>query len=101
MRADADLLSIRETAETGARPTRLPILKPTPAIENFRTAGQASGGSADAIGYAKFYSRSRNAVICVYDEAGNQHISHICGNWKYKPKPQRSHKSVRREKACI
>jgi hypothetical protein len=33
----------------------LPILKPTPAIENFRTAGQASGGSADAIGYAKFY----------------------------------------------
>jgi hypothetical protein len=25
----------------------------------------------DAITYAKFYSRSHDAVICVYDEAGN------------------------------
>jgi hypothetical protein len=25
----------------------------------------------NAIGYAKFYSRSHDAVICVYDEAGN------------------------------
>ena len=25
----------------------------------------------DAIGYAKFYSRSRHAVIRVYDDAGN------------------------------
>ena len=24
-----------------------------------------------AIGYAKFYRRSRDAVLCVYDEAGN------------------------------
>jgi hypothetical protein len=27
--------------------------------------------SGNAIDYAKFYSRSRNAVIRVYDEAGN------------------------------
>jgi len=26
---------------------------------------------SNAIGYAKFYSRSHDAVICVYDEAGN------------------------------
>jgi len=26
---------------------------------------------SNAIGYAKFYSRSRDAVIRVYDEAGN------------------------------
>jgi hypothetical protein len=26
---------------------------------------------SSAIGYAKFYSRSHNAVIRVYDEAGN------------------------------
>jgi hypothetical protein len=26
---------------------------------------------SDAIGYAKFYSRSHDAVIRVYDEAGN------------------------------
>jgi len=25
----------------------------------------------NAIGYAKFFSRSRDAVICVYDKAGN------------------------------
>jgi hypothetical protein len=31
----------------------------------------------------------------------NQHISHICGNWKHKPKPHRRRKLVRREKACI
>jgi hypothetical protein len=27
--------------------------------------------AANAIGYAKFYSRSHDAVIRVYDEAGN------------------------------
>ncbi len=27
--------------------------------------------AANAIGYAQFYSRSQNAVIRVYDEAGN------------------------------
>jgi hypothetical protein len=26
---------------------------------------------SNAIGYAKFFSRSHHAVICVYDEAGN------------------------------
>ena len=26
---------------------------------------------SNAIGYAKHYSRSHNALICVYDEAGN------------------------------
>jgi hypothetical protein len=26
---------------------------------------------SNAIGYAKFYSRSHDAVICAYDEAGN------------------------------
>jgi hypothetical protein len=29
------------------------------------------GEPDDAIGYAKFFSRSHNAVIRVYDEAGN------------------------------
>jgi len=28
-------------------------------------------GVADAIGYARFFSRSHNAVICLYDDAGN------------------------------
>jgi hypothetical protein len=28
-------------------------------------------GISNTIGYAKFYSRSRDAVIRVYDEAGN------------------------------
>ncbi len=28
-------------------------------------------GEPDAIGYARFYSRSYRAVICVYDDAGN------------------------------
>ena len=28
-------------------------------------------GDPDAIGYAKFYSRSHDALIRVYDEAGN------------------------------
>ena len=28
-------------------------------------------GEPNAIGYAKFYGRSRDAVIRVYDEAGN------------------------------
>jgi len=27
--------------------------------------------ASDAVDYAKFYSRSHDAVICVYDEAGN------------------------------
>ena len=27
--------------------------------------------ASNAIGYAKFYSRSHDAVICVYDAAGN------------------------------
>jgi len=26
---------------------------------------------SNAVGYAKFFSRSHDAVICVYDEAGN------------------------------
>ena len=26
---------------------------------------------ANAVGYAEHYSRSRDAVICVYDDAGN------------------------------
>jgi hypothetical protein len=30
-----------------------------------------SNASANAIGYAKFYSRSHRAVIRVYDQAGN------------------------------
>jgi hypothetical protein len=33
--------------------------------------GQLWHGELNAIGYAKFYSRSHNAVIRVYDEAGN------------------------------
>jgi hypothetical protein len=37
---------------------------------------------ASAIGYAKFFSRSRNAAIRVYDEAGNvidthEHAGHF------------------------
>jgi hypothetical protein len=28
-------------------------------------------GESDAISHAKFYSRSHDAVICVYDAAGN------------------------------
>jgi len=32
---------------------------------------RAKTQSANAIGYAKFFSRSHNAVIRVYDEAGN------------------------------
>jgi hypothetical protein len=31
---------------------------------------------ANAIGYAKFYSRSHDAVICVYDAAGNMIETH-------------------------
>jgi hypothetical protein len=31
----------------------------------------ASNTISNAIGYAKFYSRSHNAVIRVYDDAGN------------------------------
>jgi tryptophan synthase beta subunit len=27
--------------------------------------------ASNAIGYAKFFSRSHDAVICVFDEAGN------------------------------
>jgi hypothetical protein len=30
----------------------------------------------DAIGYAKFYSRSLDTVICVYDEVGNAVETH-------------------------
>ncbi len=30
----------------------------------------------NAIGYAKFFSRSRDAVICVYDKAGNMIETH-------------------------
>jgi hypothetical protein len=32
--------------------------------------------ASNAIGYAKFYSRSHDAVICVYDEAGNVTETH-------------------------
>ena len=31
----------------------------------------APNAISNAIGYAKFYSRSRDAVILVYDDAGN------------------------------
>jgi hypothetical protein len=31
---------------------------------------------AIAIGFAKFFSRSHDAVICVYDEAGNVTETH-------------------------
>jgi hypothetical protein len=27
--------------------------------------------ASNAVGYAKFFSRSHDAVICVYDDAGN------------------------------
>jgi hypothetical protein len=33
-------------------------------------------GEPDAIGYAKFYSRSHGAVIRVYDDAGNVSETH-------------------------
>jgi hypothetical protein len=33
-------------------------------------------GEPNAIGYAKFYSRSHRAVIGVYDEAGNGMETH-------------------------
>ena len=33
-------------------------------------------GEPDAIGYAKFYSRSHECVIRVYDEAGNMIETH-------------------------
>jgi hypothetical protein len=37
---------------------------------------------SNAISYAKFFSRSHDAVICVYDETGNviemhEHIGHF------------------------
>jgi hypothetical protein len=32
---------------------------------------RAAAAAANAIGFAKFYSRSNDAVIRVYDEAGN------------------------------
>ncbi len=32
---------------------------------------------SNASGYAKFYSRSHDAVICVYDEAGNVIETHL------------------------
>ena len=35
-----------------------------------------SGALSNAIGYAKFYSRSHDAVIRVYDEAGNVAETH-------------------------
>ena len=38
----------------------------------------------DAVGYAKFYSRSHEAVIRVYDEAGNVIQTHEhAGDFKY------------------
>ena len=38
----------------------------------------------DAVGYAKFYSRSHDAVIRVYDEAGNVIQTHEhAGDFKY------------------
>jgi hypothetical protein len=39
-------------------------------MNNFRQNSEPNAIS-DAIGYAKFYSRSRDAVIRVYDEAAN------------------------------
>jgi hypothetical protein len=39
------------------------------------TYGERDGVSK-AIGYAKFYSRSHDAVICVYDQAGNVIATH-------------------------
>jgi hypothetical protein len=38
---------------------------------NHTTNETAIGPITNAIGYAKFFSRSRDAVIRVYDEAGN------------------------------
>ena len=38
---------------------------------NEETENETSEQKLNAIGYAKFYSRSHNAVIRVYDEAGN------------------------------
>jgi tryptophan synthase beta subunit len=34
------------------------------------------GAISNAIGYAKFFNRSHNAVIRVYDEAGNEIETH-------------------------
>jgi hypothetical protein len=34
------------------------------------------GQAEDAVGYAKFYSRSHDAVIRVYDETGNMVETH-------------------------
>jgi hypothetical protein len=36
-----------------------------------RLAYDEPSAVSDAVGYAKFFSRSRDAVIRVYDEAGN------------------------------
>ena len=38
---------------------------------SLKTQAEANAGLTHAIGYAKFYSRSHDAVIRVYDEAGN------------------------------
>jgi hypothetical protein len=38
---------------------------------NVNTRGREGRGRSDAIEYAKFYSRSHDAVIRVYDDAGN------------------------------
>jgi hypothetical protein len=38
---------------------------------NVNTRGREGCGRSDAIEYAKFYSRSHDAVIRVYDDAGN------------------------------
>jgi len=43
-------------------------------FRNFPIAAAKTG--LHAIGYAKFYSRSHNAVIRVYDEAGNMLEAH-------------------------
>jgi hypothetical protein len=40
------------------------------------THGGRRNAISDAIGYAKFYSRSHRAVIRVYDEAGNMIDTH-------------------------
>ena len=37
---------------------------------------------ANAIGYAEHYSRSHNAVICVYDEAGNA-VGNARARWRF------------------
>ena len=41
---------------------------------------RAAAAAANAIGYAQFYSRSHDAVIRVYDEAGNVTETHDHGN---------------------